>query len=61
MRIPDQLTSLLRKLLGLDMQQWTGSKLGKEYVKAVHCQPVYLTYVQNISCDIPGWVNHKLE
>ena len=50
-----------KQQLGPDMQQWTGSKLGKEYVKAVHCHPVYLTYVQSISSEIPGWVNHKLE
>ena len=41
--------------LELDMEQWTGSKLGKEYVKA------YLTYMQNTSCEMPGWMNHKLE
>ena len=67
MRLPDHLTCLLRKLwikkqqLELDMKQLTGSKLGKEYVKAVCCHPAYLTYVQNISCEMPGWMNHKLE
>ena len=44
-----------------DMQQWIGSKLGKEYVKAVCCHPVYLTYMQSTSCKMPGWMNHKLE
>ena len=44
-----------------DMEQQTGSKLGKEYVKAVFCHPAYLTYVQNISCEMPGWMKHKLE
>ena len=44
-----------------DMEQWTGSKLGKEYDKAVYCHPAYLTYMQNISCEMPGWMNHKLE
>ena len=39
----------------------TGSKLGKEYVKAVYCQPAYLTYMQSISCEMPGWLKHKLE
>ena len=39
----------------------TGSKLGKEYVKAVSCNPVYLTYMQSTSCKMLGWVNHKLE
>ena len=44
-----------------DMEQETGSKLGKEYVKAVYCHPAYLTYMQNASCEMPGWVKHKLE
>ena len=44
-----------------DMEQETGSKLGKEYVKAVYCHPAYLTYMQGSSCDILGWINHKLE
>ena len=61
MRIPDQLTSLLRKLLGLDMQQWTGSKLGKEYIKAVYCHPAYTAYMQSTSCEMPGRMKHKLE
>ena len=44
-----------------DMEQWTGSKLGKEYVKAVYCYPVYLTYMQSTSCEMPDWMKHKLE
>ena len=44
-----------------NMEQWTGSKLGKEYVKAVYCHPAYLTYMQSTSCEMPGWINHKLE
>ena len=44
-----------------DMEQWTGSKLGKEYVKAVNCRLAYLTYVQSISREIPGWMKIKLE
>ena len=44
-----------------DMEQWTGSKLGKEYVKAVYCYPAYLTYMQSTSCEMPGWRKHKLE
>ena len=44
---------------GVDQQ--TGSKLGKEYVKAVYRHPAYLTYMQNTSCKMPGWMNHKLE
>ena len=43
------------------MEQQTGSKLGKEYVKAVHCYPAYLIYMQSISCEILGWMKHKLE
>ena len=44
-----------------DMEQRTGSKLGKEYVKAVYCHPVYVTYMQNTLCEMPGWMKHKLE
>ena len=43
------------------MEQQTSSKLGKEYVKVVYCHPVYLSYMQNVSCKIPGWMRHKLE
>ena len=44
-----------------DMEQWTGSKLGKEYIKAVYCHPDYLTYMQSTSCEMLGWMKHKLE
>ena len=44
-----------------DMEQWTGSKLGKEYVKAVCCHPAYLTSMQSTSCEIPDWMKHTLE
>ena len=44
-----------------DMEQWTGSKLGKEYVKAVYYHPAYLTYMQSTSCEMLGWMKHKLE
>ena len=44
-----------------DMEQQTGSKLGKEYDKAVYCHPAYLTYMQSISCEMLGWMNHKLK
>ena len=44
-----------------DMEQQTGSKLGKEYVKAVYCHSAYLTYMQSTSCEMPGWMKHKLE
>ena len=43
------------------MEQQTGSKLGKEYVKAVYCHPAYLTYIQGTSCEMLGWMKHKLE
>ena len=45
----------------LDMEQQTGSKLGEEYVKAVHCHAAYLTYMQGTSWEMPGWMKHKLE
>ena len=44
-----------------DMEQQSGSKLGKEYVKAVYCFPVYLTYMQSTSCEMLGWMMQKLE
>ena len=44
-----------------DKEQQTGSKLRKEYGKAVYCHPAYLTYMQSTLCDILGWMNHKLE
>ena len=50
-----------KQQLELDMEQRTGSKLGKEYVKAVYCHPEYLTYMQSTSWEIPGWTTHKLE
>ena len=43
------------------MEQWTGSKLGKEYTKAVYCHLAYLTYMQSTSCKMLGWMKHKLE
>ena len=44
----------------LDMKQQTGSKSGKEYFKAVHCHPAYLTYMQSTSFEMLGWMKHKL-
>ena len=44
-----------------DTEQQTGSKLGKEYIKAVYCHPAYLTYMQSTSFEMPGWMKHKLE
>ena len=50
-----------KQQLKLGMEQQTGSKSGKEYVKAVYCHPAYLTYMQTTSCEMPGWMKHKLE
>ena len=50
-----------RQQLEQDMEQKTGSKLGKEYVKVVYCHPAYLTYIQSTSCKILVWMKHKLE
>ena len=50
-----------KQQLELDMEQWTGSKLGKEYNKAVYCHPVYLTYMESTSCEMLAWMNHKLQ
>ena len=68
MRISDYLTRHLRNLyagqeqkLEPYMELLTGLKLGKEYDKAVYCHCVYLTYMDSTSCEMPGWMNHKLE
>ena len=50
-----------KQQLELDMEQQTGSKQGKEYVKAVYCHPAYLIYMQSTSYEMPGWMKHKLE
>ena len=50
-----------KERLELGMEQWTGSKSGKEYVKAVYCHPAYLTSMQSTSCEMPGWTNRMLE
>ena len=50
-----------KQQLESDMEQQIGSKLGKEYVKAVYCHPAYLTYMQSTSCEMPGWMNDKVE
>ena len=50
-----------KQQLELDMEQQTDAKSGKEYIKAVYCHPAYLTYMQSTSCEIPGWMKHKLE
>ena len=65
--MPDQPTCLLINLYAGQeatepgMEQWTGSKLGKEYVKAVYCHPAYFTAMQSTSWESPGWMKHKLE
>ena len=70
MEISDYLTYFLRNLyagqvkkcqLELDMEQWTGSKLGKEYIKAVYCHPAYLISMQTTSCEMPDWMKHNLK
>ena len=50
-----------KQQLELDKEQQTGSELGKEYIKAVYCYPVYLSYMQSTSCKMPGLMNHKLK
>ena len=50
-----------KQQLKLDMEQQTGSKLRKEYVKAVYCHPAYLIYMQSTSWEMLGWIKHKLE
>ena len=64
MGIPDHLLAscmqVKKQQLEQDMEQQTGSKLGKEYVKAVYCHPAYLTYMQSTSCEMLGWMTHKL-
>ena len=50
-----------KQQLELDMEQQTGSKLGKEYIKAVYCHPAYLIYMQSTSWETLGWMKHKLE
>ena len=50
-----------KQQLELDMEQQTGSKVGKKYVKAIYCHPAYLTYMQSTSCEMLDWMKHKLE
>ena len=52
---------LKKQQLEPDMEQQTSSKLEKEYVKAIYCHPVYLTYMKSISREMTDWMNHKLE
>ena len=50
-----------KQQLELDMEQQTGSKLGKEYINAIYCQPADLPYMQSTSCEMLDWMKHKLE
>ena len=50
-----------KQQLELNMEQWTGSKLGKKYIKAIYFHPAYLTYMQSTSCEMSGWMKHKKE
>jgi len=66
--ISDHLTSLRetcmwvkKQQLELNKEQWTGSELEKEYIEAVYCHPTYLTHMQSTSCEMLGWMKHKLE
>ena len=67
MGVPDHLTCFMRNLYAdqeeteLDIEQQTGSKSGKKYVKAVYCYPAYSTYTQSTSCEMSDWMKYKLE
>ena len=50
-----------KQQIELDMDQQTGSKSGKEYIKAIYCHPAYFTYMQSTSSEMLDWINHKLE
>ena len=50
-----------KQQLEVDTEQQTGSKSGKEYVKVVYYHSAYLTYMQSVSCKMPGWMKHRLE
>ena len=58
---PEKSMQVNKQQLELDMEQQTGSKSGKEYVQAVYCHPAYLTYMQGTSCEMLGWMKHKME
>ena len=58
---PEKSVCRSRSKLEPDMAQWTGSQLGKEFVKVVYCHPAYLIYMQSTLCKLPGWMKHKLE
>ena len=50
-----------KQQLELDVEEQIGSKSGKEYIKAAYFHPAYLTYMQSTSCEMPGWMKHKME
>ena len=50
-----------KQQLKLHLEPWTGSKLGKEYINAVYCHPANLAFIQSTSCEMLGWMKHKLE
>ena len=52
---------VMKQQLESYMEQLTGSKLGKEYHKAVYCHPAYLTYMQSTTCEMPDQMKHKME
>ena len=54
-------TQIKEQQLELNMEHWTGSKLGQQYIKAVYCHPAYLPYMKSTSCKMPSWIKHKLE
>ena len=58
---PESCMQVKKQQLESDMEQWTGSKLGKEYGKAVYCHLTYLTYMESTSCEMLAWVRHKLD
>ena len=58
---PEKSVCRSRSKLEPGMEQQTGPKLGREYIKAVYCHPAYLTYMQSTSCKMPGWIKHKQE
>ena len=67
MGIPDHLPAsweiwvqVKKQQLELDMEEQTGFKLGKKYIKAVYCHPAYLAFMQSISCDMPGSLKQEL-
>ena len=59
--LPPEKSVFIKQQLEPDMEQQTGSKLGKEYFRVIYCHPAYLTSMQSTSCKMLGWMKHKLE